>query len=487
MPARIDTFLSQNNYYKILLIILAVFVCSWKLGSEPLNEWDESRNGVNAIEMLQSGDYVNLYYGGEPDTWNAKPPMYIWLVTLSYSVFGYNEFALRFPSALAAFISIIITFHLVNRFVNKRIAFFSSFIILTVDGIVGNHVGRTGDFDALLLMFIMLSIWHLLLYTEFNKKISILYCAIFLGFAYLSKGLAVLIIFPGLFLYTIISRKIVQIFSDKMFWLSAVVFVGFIMGWYLIGHLYGLSFETSIYGTKNSFQTMWQYDVLHRFSAGFNDSKSARNLAFFITFLDVKFNLWNYAFYLMIIAFVISAFKRRSIFTPEESHAYSLFLFSFCIISTTGLILSLSAESHFWYMTPAVPFIAILVAAGFEKLSKHYKPTVYVAIILSMVTFTKKIYELSTPHSKPSFISSNQAIIEKADKISVYNMGRQDYLLYLKFNNKNVTISRELTNLGTFPDELLVTNKETYENSPSLKSTTTVHYDTGEVFILRPM
>lgn len=80
--------------------MIALYFCFWKLGADPLNEWDEPRRGVNAMELLQNGDLVNMYYGGKPDTWHAKPPLMVWLIAISFKVFGYNEFALRLPSAL---------------------------------------------------------------------------------------------------------------------------------------------------------------------------------------------------------------------------------------------------------------------------------------------------------------------------------------------------------------------------------------------------
>ncbi|MGE5317095.1 MAG: ArnT family glycosyltransferase, partial [Chloroflexota bacterium] len=211
---RIITFLSRGNNSLILLITLSAFFCFWKLGSEPLNEWDESRNGVNAVEMIQNGDYVNLYYAGEPDTWNAKPPLMIWLIAASFKIFGYNEFALRFPAAMAAFLSLIVFFHLVSRYSDKVVAFFTCIILLTVDGIVGKHVGRTGDFDALMLLFLLISVYYFLSYVDFNSKKGLFLSAVFLGLAFYTKGLASLIIVPGLFVYAVFTKKLLSILKD---------------------------------------------------------------------------------------------------------------------------------------------------------------------------------------------------------------------------------------------------------------------------------
>ncbi|MBJ6109715.1 hypothetical protein JAO73_11875 [Hymenobacter sp. BT523] len=41
--------------------------------------WDEARLAVNATEILQSGDWLITRYDGQPDLWNTKPPLFIWL------------------------------------------------------------------------------------------------------------------------------------------------------------------------------------------------------------------------------------------------------------------------------------------------------------------------------------------------------------------------------------------------------------------------
>ena len=49
-------------------------------------------------EMLQRGDYVVPWFNGH---WRFdKPVLIYWCQSLSYRIFGENDFAARFPSAL---------------------------------------------------------------------------------------------------------------------------------------------------------------------------------------------------------------------------------------------------------------------------------------------------------------------------------------------------------------------------------------------------
>ena len=70
--------------YKTLLLLLMIvsFFAFFRLGDHLIQDWDESRHGINAIEMLQNGDWVNLHFKGQPDDWNIKPPLTIWAIAI---------------------------------------------------------------------------------------------------------------------------------------------------------------------------------------------------------------------------------------------------------------------------------------------------------------------------------------------------------------------------------------------------------------------
>jgi 4-amino-4-deoxy-L-arabinose transferase-like glycosyltransferase len=469
---KVDNFLSKGANSIVLLICISLFFCFWRLGGDPLHEWDESRNGVNAIEMLQNSDYINLDYAGQPDTWNAKPPLVIWLIAASYKLFGFNEFALRFPAALATFLSILVLYHLMILYTKRSLVFFTCIILLTADGLIGDHVGRTGDFDAPLLLFLLLSIFHFVKYLDFNKKYSLMYAAIFLGLAFYTKGLASLIIVPGLFLYTLISRKVMIILKDKMLWFSAIVFLAFVASWFTLVHFYGLKFVSSYYDTSNSFQTMWKYDILHRLTSGFYDKNAQQDYAFFFSYLDVKFNLWNYVFYLSLLFLLIAYLKHGKYKSSNEPLVLKIRLLSSCIFLSLGLLLSLSAEAHFWYMTPALPFIAIFMATGVVQLQENFKFFSLVITILLVFTLGRKIVELNNTGKYPQFLTLSTLTIKEADTIILYGMNRQDYLLYLKFNNKNVQLSKDVNNHNHNDDELLMVSRDIYNQSSLLKRST---------------
>jgi len=85
--------------YAILFFCCVVFhiAGAWSL---PLIDRDEPRFAEASREMIQRGDYVVPYFNDQPRL--DKPPLTYWAQTASYRVFGQNDFAARFPSAVAA-------------------------------------------------------------------------------------------------------------------------------------------------------------------------------------------------------------------------------------------------------------------------------------------------------------------------------------------------------------------------------------------------
>ena len=84
----------------IALLLICVLPLFGHLDEAPIQVTDELRNVQNALEMNSTGKIIVTTFGYEPETWNTKPPLMIWILALSQRIFGYNELAARVPSAL---------------------------------------------------------------------------------------------------------------------------------------------------------------------------------------------------------------------------------------------------------------------------------------------------------------------------------------------------------------------------------------------------
>lgn len=117
----------------ILIMLLAIILRFYQLGWVPTSiDWDEAALGYNAYSVLKTGR--DEYGAFLPLTFRSfddyKPPLYIYLTVPSIAIFGLNEFAVRFPSAIIGVLTVIATFFLVRElFGRKSLAFLSMFLM----------------------------------------------------------------------------------------------------------------------------------------------------------------------------------------------------------------------------------------------------------------------------------------------------------------------------------------------------------------------
>lgn len=121
----------------------------------PIALQDEARNAINAIETYLSGYSLVTTFNFQPDLWNTKPPLAIWLMSASMGLFGPSDWAIRLPSALAAVGMLSCTVLFVRRIAGSlSTAFGAGLILLLSPGFFGEHGARTADFDAPLAFFV---------------------------------------------------------------------------------------------------------------------------------------------------------------------------------------------------------------------------------------------------------------------------------------------------------------------------------------------
>ncbi len=107
-------------YFFILscTFLLAAFLRFYKLGQIPPSlDWDEVSLVYNAQSLLQTGkDEFGHSWPLSIQSFNDyKPPVYTYLLIPVLKVFGKTEFAVRFPSALAGTLTVLVTYFLVKE------------------------------------------------------------------------------------------------------------------------------------------------------------------------------------------------------------------------------------------------------------------------------------------------------------------------------------------------------------------------------------
>ena len=165
--------------FSIVTIILLL-----NLGATTLFDMDEPTYAQIAREIVKTGDWITLRFNGLP--WFDKPPLFFWLIGASFKLFGFNEFAVRLPSALAALGTLIITYLLgCAYFGNQRQGIKT--MLITAGCLQFYVIARLAVVDMLLTFFITLAIYSFVLWRQ-GKKNAILLSYVAMALATMTKG-----------------------------------------------------------------------------------------------------------------------------------------------------------------------------------------------------------------------------------------------------------------------------------------------------------
>jgi len=144
----------QSLRHQAVIVIVAGIVLFTNLGGPRLWDQDEPRNAGCAAEMLQRGDWVVPVFNDELR--GHKPVLLYWLMMSAYSVFGVNEFAARFWSALLAVGTALATYHIGKRLFNAQVGLWSGVILAT--SLMFDVAGRAATPDSVLIFFSTLAL-----------------------------------------------------------------------------------------------------------------------------------------------------------------------------------------------------------------------------------------------------------------------------------------------------------------------------------------
>ncbi|MBE7561154.1 glycosyltransferase family 39 protein [bacterium] len=146
-------------------VVLAVLVAAaaWPmffphLGEGSLAAYDEAVYAEIAREAHENGHYLVTWYHGRP--YVEKPPLCIWAMAMSYKIFGVNELGARAPSALFAWLSVVLVFLLGKRCFNAAAGLLAAALLASSEFFLLN--ARQGMTDTLPVLSALLFAWGLL-------------------------------------------------------------------------------------------------------------------------------------------------------------------------------------------------------------------------------------------------------------------------------------------------------------------------------------
>ncbi len=200
---------------------------------------------------LNSLGYVNHYYSAAVESmlqsWHNfffvaaepggsvsvdKPPVGLWLQTISAYFFGVNTFGILFPQLLAGILSVVVVYYLVKRSFGE-IAGLTAALVLAVTPVVV-ATDRNNTIDSPLILTLLLAAWAFIKATESGRLRYLLVGATLVGIGFNIKMLEAYLPVPAFFaLYflgapTGLGRKFVHLT------LAGLLMIGISLSWAVV-------------------------------------------------------------------------------------------------------------------------------------------------------------------------------------------------------------------------------------------------------------
>jgi 4-amino-4-deoxy-L-arabinose transferase-like glycosyltransferase len=331
----------------LLVVLIAALPLFAHLDELPLVLYDEQRLATNALEMRESGNWLLTTYEGQPDYLNTKPPLMIWLQVISMSLFGYNELAVRLPSAMAALATCLLLYAFsVRRFRSPLLGILAVFVLCTAKGYTEIHGTRTGDYDALLTLFTTTYCLAWFSFLEDGKTLQLYLFFTTLMLAVLTKCTAACLMLPALLLYTLLRGKIRAVLSNPHFYLGVLLLVVPVAAWYILRQQVDPGYLSSV----------WHMDIGGRYKE----------------VMSFVFGPWYYLSLLANESFVpwlpLAIAGILTAHYSKDSQLRRLSLFLLIILLVFIGVLSFSATKFYWYLLPSYPLLALLAAIAIRFL-----------------------------------------------------------------------------------------------------------------------
>ncbi len=323
-----------------IFALLCYFPLFLHLGTLSLRLWDESRRGVNALEMATNGHWLVPYFGGAPDMWGTKPPLLVWLQAICMKIVGYNELAVRLPSALAGVATVFLLVWFAQKVLHRPLAgFFAGLVLLTSDIYIESHGAISGDYDALLALWQTAYLLTFYRYLEDRRPQLLYLTGLFIFFAAFTKGVAGFFFLPALAVYALWRRELLPLLRGKQTYWTILAVIGALLSYYFLREAVNPGY----------LQAVWENELGGRYF----EAKEGQAQPFWFYFQSIfQFDLYSPWVYLVPIAFLVGFLQK------ELRHLTVLFAINFVLFFG---VISFAQTKLTWYFMPILPSISLLV------------------------------------------------------------------------------------------------------------------------------
>jgi len=337
----------------VLALLAAAVLAVWFGGLDyrKLADPDEGRYAEIPREMVQSGDWVTPRLNGVK--YFEKPPLQYWATSISYSVFGMNDWSTRLWPALTGFLGLVLTWLVARNLFGGRAALYAAAALGSSVYYVAFAQIATLDMGLTLFMTAALVSFVLAMQSppaSRREAVLMLACWASMAAAVLSKGL-IGVVLPGL---TLVAYSLLQ--RDASPWRrlhplkGATLFTALCAPWFV-----------RIAEANPEFA---HFFFVHEHFERFTSTVHHRPGPFwyFVPILLIGLLPWTW----LAGEACVQAWRRRA---PSGSFSPEVLLLAW--VTTIFVFFSVSGSKLPAYVLPAVPAIALLAGAHMARLSER--------------------------------------------------------------------------------------------------------------------
>lgn len=377
-------------WYSALLVILIFFGFYFALGCYPLLNNNEGLYASIAKHMLLNKAFIIPHLNCVP--YIEKPPLLYWLLSLSFTIFGFTEFAARFVTASSAALLCGALLYFNHKIKTLKTGLMAVLIFASSIGV--SIIARMVYFDMLLTFLVGCNLCLLFYWYETKKVMALRIGYIFFGLTILTKGLVAIILIGGTFgLYLLLEKSFWKCLRQSIDWPGIVLFLAVVLPWHIAAVIQHKGF-------------FWNYIISEHF----------------LRFLDLREphdyyhgTIYYYLPRITVYLFPWSLFIPLIFLQPKglDSITQKLLRFCWCWLLVPLIFFSLSKAKANYYMIVSMPALATILSIQFHSwfASKYAKAfNIIAALILFLIAVGSVIFFTAASLNAPAIITCKKLV-----------------------------------------------------------------------------
>ncbi|MFQ5778044.1 MAG: ArnT family glycosyltransferase [Terriglobia bacterium] len=369
-----DRLLAQPRFHLAFIVLFAAIVIFSQLAGNGLPNYDDCYYAQKAKEILQTGDWWTLHLDHQPRFDN--PPLFMWLLALSYQLFGVGDSAARFPSALLGVATIVLVYFFARRLFGPWAGFFSAFVLST--SLLFLRYARRAMVDVTLSFFVCAALFALVLALEKSRRYFLLW-GLCIGLGILTKSVLGLSPLAITVLYLLLTRR-GKLFLNGYFLLGSSMILLLGGSWY---------FHQSLTHGQDFLDVHFRWLIFER-AFQLEPQPWTAHLSY-VKELATSYWPWLPLFLLGTVRLLRQGEKK-------VPHASLLVLWPLLILVTMSLL----QTRVIWYVLPIFPAMAMISGHALHTLLPERRRLLFVkgavaVALAALIAFNATPLELSPP------------------------------------------------------------------------------------------